>query len=127
MNRNICVTCSHYIGGGDWNLCCDLKHEGYPWGFLCYDDTEACDRYEEDYAAKRAFRAGVAMCRKLFSAQDKTNTNRERLNKMTDEELARWLAYASEPSEDRKMLKNRAFDTREDAFLWWLREKSEEV
>lgn len=41
-----CGTCKHYIGGGDWNLCCDLKHEGYPCGFLCYSYTEACEKYE---------------------------------------------------------------------------------
>lgn len=21
-----CGTCDHYIGGGDWNLCCDIRH-----------------------------------------------------------------------------------------------------
>ena len=40
-----CGQCSHYLGGGDWNLCCDLKHEGYPCGFLCYKYTPACDKY----------------------------------------------------------------------------------
>jgi len=55
---NLCVFCKHFIGAGDWDLCCDLKHEGYPYGFLCYEDTEACDKFEEDYPAKRAFVAG---------------------------------------------------------------------
>ena len=41
-----CGTCKHYLGGGDWNLCCDLKHEDYPCGFLCYKYTPACDKYE---------------------------------------------------------------------------------
>lgn len=22
----ICGNCTHYMGGGDWNLCCDIKH-----------------------------------------------------------------------------------------------------
>lgn len=37
-----CGQCNHFIGGGDWNLCCDLKYD------LCYEDTEACDAFEED-------------------------------------------------------------------------------
>lgn len=56
--NNYCAFCKHFIGAGDWDLCCDLKHEGYPCGFLCYEDTEACDKFEEDYFAKRAFVAG---------------------------------------------------------------------
>lgn len=35
-----CGECKHYIGGGDWNLCCQLKYG------LCYRDTEACEKYE---------------------------------------------------------------------------------
>ena len=42
-----CGTCKHFIGGGDWDLCCDLPHPGYTYGFLCYEDTLACDDYEE--------------------------------------------------------------------------------
>ena len=42
---NYCGSCEHFIGGGDWNLCCDLPHEDYPCGFLCYKDTVACDQY----------------------------------------------------------------------------------
>lgn len=42
-----CGTCKHFVGGGDWNLCCDLPHENYPCGFLCYEDTAACKDYEE--------------------------------------------------------------------------------
>lgn len=56
---NLCVFCKHFIGAGDWNLCCDLEHKGYLFGFLCYEDTEACDKFEEDYSAKRAFIAGL--------------------------------------------------------------------
>lgn len=35
-----CGTCCHYIGLGDWSLCCDLMYD------LCYDHTEACELYE---------------------------------------------------------------------------------
>ena len=37
---NYCGSCKHYIGGGDWNLCCDRKYD------LCYRDTVACNQYE---------------------------------------------------------------------------------
>lgn len=42
-----CGTCNHYIGGGDWNLCCDIEHPDYLYGFLCYECTKACEKYEE--------------------------------------------------------------------------------
>lgn len=35
-----CATCKHFIGAGDWNLCCDLKYD------LCYKHTPACEKYE---------------------------------------------------------------------------------
>lgn len=44
MNKT-CKDCTHFIGGGDWNLCCDLSHDGYPFGFLCYEDTPACEKF----------------------------------------------------------------------------------
>ena len=37
-----CATCGHYMGGGDWNLCCDIHYE------LCYRNTPACDDYIYD-------------------------------------------------------------------------------
>lgn len=40
-----CGTCNHFIGGGDFGLCCDLPHPEYPCGFLCYKDSEACEAY----------------------------------------------------------------------------------
>lgn len=40
MADKTCVSCKHFIGGGDWNLCCDLMYE------LCYRNTPACDKYE---------------------------------------------------------------------------------
>ncbi len=42
---NKCGECANYIGGGDWDLCCMEKHEGYPMGFLCYEDTDACEKF----------------------------------------------------------------------------------
>ena len=42
-----CSQCRHFIGFGDWNLCCDLPHPEYPCGFLCYEDTKACEMFEE--------------------------------------------------------------------------------
>ena len=44
-----CGSCSKFLGMGDWNLCCTETHEGYPFGFLCYSDAPACDKYEERY------------------------------------------------------------------------------
>lgn len=35
-----CGSCKHYIGGGDWNLCCSKQYD------LCYETTPACDMYE---------------------------------------------------------------------------------
>lgn len=35
-----CKTCKHFIGAGDWNLCCDLRYD------LCYKNTPACNQYE---------------------------------------------------------------------------------
>ena len=52
---NKCGTCEHYIGGGDWNLCCTIKHPTpkeqengmtFIFGHLCYKNTDACDMYE---------------------------------------------------------------------------------
>ena len=42
-----CKDCIHFIGAGDWDLCCAKSHEGYPFGFLCYEDTPACEKFEE--------------------------------------------------------------------------------
>ena len=39
MDDKCCGNCKHFIGGGDWNLCCDLQYD------LCYDWTPACDQY----------------------------------------------------------------------------------
>ena len=51
---NKCGTCNHYTGG-DWNLCCDIKHPTpkekemgleFYFGHICYEDTDACDKYD---------------------------------------------------------------------------------
>ena len=45
MKDATCGSCRHYIGGGDWNLCCDMKYE------LCYKTTLACEDY--GYSAEK--------------------------------------------------------------------------
>lgn len=40
-----CKDCVYFIGAGDWNLCCTQSHEGYPFGFLCYEDTPVCEKF----------------------------------------------------------------------------------
>ncbi len=37
---NACGNCKHFLGGGDWNLCCDVKYD------LVYEQSEACESYE---------------------------------------------------------------------------------
>ena len=43
-----CKDCSNFLGGGDWNLCCKNPSEDQvSWcGFLCYEDTEACQNFK---------------------------------------------------------------------------------
>ncbi len=41
-----CQDCAHFVGCGDWDLCCTESHEGYPFGFLCYEDTPACEKFD---------------------------------------------------------------------------------
>lgn len=43
--KHICGNCNHYIGGGDFNLCCDLPHPEFPCGFLCYHNTIGCENW----------------------------------------------------------------------------------
>jgi len=38
----VCGKCRHYIGGGDFSLCCDISSG------LVYVDTKACDQYDEE-------------------------------------------------------------------------------
>jgi hypothetical protein len=44
--EKICKNCTHFIGLGDWNLCCTESHVGYMCGFLCYEDTPACEKFD---------------------------------------------------------------------------------
>ena len=55
MNKNVtykCKDCANFIGGGDWNLCCKEHHDGYPFGFLCYEDTDACEKFKKKEETK---------------------------------------------------------------------------
>lgn len=38
MSGKVCGQCSHYIGCGDWDLCCNQGQKR-----LCYEDTPADD------------------------------------------------------------------------------------
>ena len=55
LNMKTCGQCKHFIGGGDWNLCCGIEHPTpkekerglkFLFGYLCYADTNACDMFE---------------------------------------------------------------------------------
>lgn len=35
-----CGTCQHFIGGGDWGLCCTKDY------YLHYEYSDSCDKYE---------------------------------------------------------------------------------
>ena len=52
----VCGNCVHFLGGGDWDLCCDVRHPTpreksfglmFYAGHLCYEDTLGCDMFEE--------------------------------------------------------------------------------
>ena len=56
VDSKTCIQCKYFIGAGDWNLCCTQKHptieekvigEQFALGYLCYEDTESCDLFEE--------------------------------------------------------------------------------
>lgn len=56
IDSQTCGQCKHFTGAGDWNICCTQKHptpeekargQYFIWGHLCYEDTEACDLFEE--------------------------------------------------------------------------------
>ena len=36
-----CGSCNKFLGGGDWSLCCRIKHD------LVYEDSPACEEYGE--------------------------------------------------------------------------------
>lgn len=35
-----CGVCSHYLAGGDFGLCCELKYD------LCYESSDACEKFD---------------------------------------------------------------------------------
>lgn len=43
-----CKDCDNFLGMGDWNLCCkNPPKDQVGWcGFLCYEDTEACENFK---------------------------------------------------------------------------------
>ena len=50
-----CKDCKYFIGGGDWNLCCSnppARSKDSWCGFLCYEDTEACENFKEKLRIK---------------------------------------------------------------------------
>ena len=54
MIKNYCNDCQYFIGGGDWDLCCKNPPKdqvGY-YGFLCYEDTPACENFKIKLRAK---------------------------------------------------------------------------
>ncbi len=38
--RVCCLGCKHFLGGGDFGLCCDLTYQ------LKYEDSSACEHFE---------------------------------------------------------------------------------
>ena len=40
--KSSCGECKHYMGYGDWDLCCRLQKRR-----LCYENTESCEALEE--------------------------------------------------------------------------------
>lgn len=38
-SNNKCESCEHFLGLGDFGLCCDLRYE------LCYENTDACNDF----------------------------------------------------------------------------------
>ena len=49
-----CKECDNFLGGGDWDLCCENPPEDQEsWcGFLCYEDTEACENFKPKLCVK---------------------------------------------------------------------------
>ena len=54
MNNKTCKECANFLGGGDWNLCCkNPPKDEMSWcGFLCYEDTEACENFKPKLCIK---------------------------------------------------------------------------
>ena len=54
MSKTYCGDCGHFLGMGDFDLCCEIHHPTpkevelgikYAFGFICSEDTLACDEY----------------------------------------------------------------------------------
>lgn len=41
-----CGECAHFIGGENWSICCEQPIPGFPFGRMCYEWTEACDKFK---------------------------------------------------------------------------------
>lgn len=59
-----CGQCSHFLGMGDWNLCCGIQHPTpkekergltFPFGHLCYEDTPSCDMFKRKDSDEKIF------------------------------------------------------------------------
>ena len=46
-NAKICKNCTHFRGGFVGNECCEVNKSEKLWGFLCYEDSPACESYCE--------------------------------------------------------------------------------
>ena len=54
MSKTYCGDCGHFLGMGDFDLCCEIRHPTpkevemgikYAFGFICSEDTLVCDEY----------------------------------------------------------------------------------
>ena len=76
MADRFCGSCLHFIGAGDWNLCCALPPPESPYGFLCYEDTPACEQYETTqfcervHALQKQSGCSIHSCREAIAYAD---------------------------------------------------------
>ena len=52
-----CKDCKYFMGMGDWDLCCakpPVRAKDSWCGFLCYEDTEACENFKEKEETEKA-------------------------------------------------------------------------
>ena len=52
---NTCKDCKYFMGMGDWDLCCSkppARAKDSWCGFLCYEDTGACENFKEKEEAE---------------------------------------------------------------------------
>lgn len=70
-----CIDCEHFMGGGDFNLCCSEQYD------LCYPYTEACEKFKltKDKLRKASLlsvKITCPWCNCLY------NVNKEAINKV---------------------------------------------